>query len=281
MNFAAHFFNSVPLGMNYRNRLIRNLNSREALRMAKDKSGFKKILEENLIPVPKTHFLINDYLDLSQVSFFPDEFVVKPNRGSGGSGIIVLKKSGDFFVNPAGDKYEDKDIRKHIKKILGGEFSGYTGDTQAIIEERIYPSPKLMFRRSAGLPDIRVWCYMHKPVMAMMRFSTIGSKGRANLAKGAIGMGIDLDNGRITHIHMKGQRKLFRLEDFDIPRTFAIPKWKEIKELAVKASKLIDLKVAGADIVLDINDRVMMLEINGRPGLEIQNINEKSLLPYL
>ncbi|MBI4187256.1 MAG: hypothetical protein HY530_07140 [Chloroflexi bacterium] len=49
-------------------------------------------------------------------------------------------------------------------------------------------------------------------------------------------------------------------------------------ELARQCSRIANLKLTGVDLVLDADDRVRVLEVNARPGLETQNINEGSLL---
>lgn len=54
--------------------------------------------------------------------------------------------------------------------------------------------------------------------------------------------------------------------------------WEKIKTIASEVAKISGLNVAGVDIVLNVKEQIMVLEVNGRPGLEIQNINERSLL---
>ncbi len=111
-----------------------------------------------------------------------------------------------------------------------------------------------------------------------MRYPTLESKGRSNLAQGALGIGIEIETGAITHIHSKKGKREYLPEDLGIPPSFVMPKWEETKMLAVKSAELSQLGLCGVDIILDIEDRLVVLEINGRPGLEIQNINEDSLL---
>jgi hypothetical protein len=57
-----------------------------------------------------------------------------------------------------------------------------------------------------------------------------------------------------------------------------IPKWNSIIELAAKVQEAIpDLGFIGVDIVYDKSHGPMVLEINARPGLEIQNANLSAL----
>ncbi|MBI4304662.1 MAG: hypothetical protein HY665_10055 [Chloroflexi bacterium] len=264
--------------MNYRNYVIRNANAIESLRRVKNKASFKRILQQNGVLTPRTYDEVHDFSDMVLIGSFPEVFVIKPNRGSGGKGIILLERKNDRFVNPSSDSYSTSDLRRHIRKILDGDFSGYIDRDIAIIEERIYPSKRLQFKNAYGLSDIRILCFQFEPAMAMLRYPTFKSKGRANLAAGGVGIGIDLPGGQPTYIHFKKGLIEPRLEDLEIPPTFTMPKWEEMKDLARKCSRIANLTLTGVDLVLDSDDRVRVLEVNGRPGLEIQNINEDSLL---
>ncbi|RPJ04385.1 MAG: hypothetical protein EHM36_10770, partial [Deltaproteobacteria bacterium] len=277
MPLTDSIFLQYPLGINRRNFIIREINSIFSLGLAKDKARFKQLIEEHGIAVPRTFHEIRDFSAFDPAGFFPDEFVLKPNQGMGGNGILILKREEDSFITPSGEKYSADHLRSHIRKVLDGEFSGYMEKDTALIEERIYSSARLQFKDALGLPDIRVFCYEFEPVMGMFRYATAESRGRANLSQGAIGMGIDLTGGTITHIHAKNEKKPLTAEEFGIPPSFTIPKWEEIKAIARKAARLSQLQIAGVDVILDARDTVMVLEINGHPGLEIQNVNERSL----
>lgn len=268
-----------PLGMNLRNFLIRNVNPFDALSLAKDKAQTKDMLHKNGFLVPKTYLRIDDFNQIDALKNIKEsEFVVKPNRGLGGIGIIVFKKQGELYFDPASKPYTFEEIKIHIRKILDGEFSSAAEGDSALIEERIYPSKKLKFKDAIGLPDVRIFCVNYEPMMAMIRYSTAQSRGKANLSSGAIGMAIDMASGAITNVRSKKEKREFKPEDFNIPVNFTVPKWEEMKAAAKKACGLAGLKICGADIILDHQDRVMILELNGRPGLEIQNINGKTLL---
>ena len=81
------------LGMNSRNlEYVRPANLKRAREIADNKILSKRILKKGEIPVPK---LIAKIGSLEQLENFdwntlPDSFVLKPNRGFGGEGIIVV-----------------------------------------------------------------------------------------------------------------------------------------------------------------------------------------------
>jgi len=59
-----------------------------------------------------------------------------------------------------------------------------------------------------------------------------------------------------------------------------LPFWPEIVELAKRAARAVPLKYLGVDISIS-PDGPQLLEINVRPGLEIQNVNERGMLSIL
>ena len=87
--------------------------------------------------------------------------------------------------------------------------------------------------------------------MAMLRYPTRQSDGKANLAKGALGIGIEVNTGLFTHIHSKKHNMRCSLADLGIPEDFVMPKWDEMKTMAAKASRLTRLRLSGIDLVLD------------------------------
>jgi len=101
-----------------------------------------------------------------------DGFVIKPAKGSGGKGIMVIVASRDeIFVKSNGQELPVYEIRHHVSNILSGLFSlGGTPDV-AIVEELIKPESSYKDLSVEGLPDIRIIVYRGFPVMAMMRLS--------------------------------------------------------------------------------------------------------------
>src|SRR5207245_89711 len=61
----------------------------------------------------------------------------------------------------------------------------------------------------------------------------------------------------------------------------AVPSWDEILEIAAEAQRLSGLGFAGVDISLDARNGPVVMEVNRRPGLEIQNANAAGLLRRL
>jgi len=56
-----------------------------------------------------------------------------------------------------------------------------------------------------------------------------------------------------------------------------LPDWDKILELAVKVQHVTNIQYLGCDIVLDENDGPLLLEMNIRPGLEVQVVNNAPL----
>ena len=80
---------NTTLGINARNL---SYIDRSSIRISNSKIKVKKILDESGIPTPRTISIIKNIEDLDNFDFesLPTSFVIKPNRGLGGEGIIII-----------------------------------------------------------------------------------------------------------------------------------------------------------------------------------------------
>ncbi len=238
------------------------------------------------IPMPLTYLVISNEDDLLGFYDFlaynhQRNFVIKPNRGHVGKGILIIRKIvGKRFITVSGRALDLNQVTNHIRLILKGRFSHGRPDV-ALVEELIQPHKMLRNLYSSGLLDIRVIVFQGYPVMAMMRLPTTKSGGKANLHRGAIGAGLRLSNGEIFHAIYN------RREVNQHPNTkykfigFKLPNWDEIIKLAVRAQVLSGLGFVGIDLCIDRKRGLMIMEVNKRPGLEIQIANKAGLLKRL
>ncbi|MDD5396932.1 MAG: sugar-transfer associated ATP-grasp domain-containing protein [Candidatus Moranbacteria bacterium] len=288
---------SKLLGMNARNLdYIRPYNRKRAKRLADDKILSKRMLRKAGIPVPKLLAKIKTVDELENFDWFslPNTFALKPNRGFGGGGIMVVygKKKTFKCVSPDGteivpdpvwiksdgSKVTVSDLKSHIRNILDGAFSLANIPDVAFFEERLTLLKLFKPYAYKGIPDIRVIVFNRIPVMAMLRLPTKESGGKANLQQGGIGVGIDLATG-VTTTAVLGKGKII---DY-VPGTrmllsgIRIPYWKDILLLAVKAQEISGMGYLGADVAIDRERGPVFLEINARPGLAIQVANLSGL----
>jgi len=270
------FFNSKGiLGINARNLLyIKAYNPKKAINLADNKIKTKKFLSARGIPVPK---LINSIATREEAEKFdydslPNSFVVKPNFGFGGEGIIpILKKEGSSWLTVSGEVIDREYMYDHIIDILDGRFSISNVSDTAFFEQLLLPDDTIGAYTYKGMPDIRVIVYNLIPVMAMLRLSTKDSNGKANLHQGAIGVGIDIASGKTTYIAQKN-----KIID-EIPGVgkleIEIPYWDEILEIASKCQIATNLGYLAVDIAIDKTSGPVVLEINARAGLGVQTAN--------
>jgi|GEM_PF-2261688 len=99
------------------------------------------------------------------------------------------------------------------------------------------------------------------------------SKGKANIHKGAIGTSIDLKTGITGRSLLHGQVIQNHPDSGKPLGNIQLPYWTAIKHMASQCYQAIPLGYMGVDICLDEKEGPLVLEVNGRPGLEIQNIN--------
>ena len=124
------------LGMNARNyKYIRIYNKKR--KVADDKLQTKELLREAGIRVPKLYGVIRTIRDFEEYKWnkLPANFVVKPNRGFGGGGILVLRsavKKQEFldlpvearvWLTPGGEEITYAQLRSHVLDVLDGQFS--------------------------------------------------------------------------------------------------------------------------------------------------------------
>lgn len=273
------------LGMNSRNlEYIRPFNLRRAKRIADDKILSKKILKKADIPVPKLLAKISTREELESFDWqtLPESFALKPNRGFGGEGIVVVygksKKKNDAWIKADRSYITIDDLKTHIQNILDGSFSLSGTPDVAFFEERLQLLKLFKPYAFKGIPDIRVIVFNKVPVMAMLRLPTKESHGKANLQQGAIGVGIDMATG-ITTSAISGKNTF--IEKLPGSRLvlsgIKIPYWKDILALAVRAQEFSRLGFLGADIAIDKERGPVILELNARPGLSIQLANLSGL----
>lgn len=270
------------LGINRRNvDLVLRLNARSSYPLVDDKALTKEICKAQGIPVPETYALMDRFGDIRA---FPEivrdhgEFVIKPARGAGGRGVLVLEKlRGSDFQSPGGTPQSVTEIRYHLSGILSGLYSLGGHPDKAILEQRIKPHPVFVGLAVCGTPDIRILVYRGVPVAAMIRLPTRASKGRANLHQGAVGVGVDLDTGK-TLGGVWRDRAVDLHPDRHVPlQGITIPYWAEARYAAARLSRAIGLGYLGVDLVLDAGKGPLVLEANARPGLSVQIANRCGL----
>jgi alpha-L-glutamate ligase-like protein len=250
------------------------------MEIADSKLLCKRLLKKNNLGVSALIAKIKTLEELEQFDWvtLPDSFALKPNRGFGGEGIIVVyarkKNRTDAWVKADGSVITVEDLQSHIRNILDGSFSLANTPDLAFFEERLKLLKLFKPYTFKGIPDIRVIVFNHVPVMAMLRLPTRTSDGKANLQQGAIGVGIDLATGTTTTaIIGKGHLIEYAPGTRLVLSGIKIPYWKEILRMSVEAQQISGLGFLGADIAIDRDRGPVILELNARPGLSIQLAN--------
>lgn len=292
---------SDVLGLNSRTKLFTySYNPAKGKRIANSKLRTKRLLAKAGIPVPQMYIRFKEHREVLAYNWesLPDAFALKPNRGLGGEGIIVVKrraklfkdskiagssinrhtinsfpKAKDIWITTARKKVKIEDLKLHTLDILEGAFSMDSIPDLAYIEE--YVGRHKTFKKFAyrGTPDIRIIVFNKVPVMAMLRLPTKESGGRANLHQGAIGVGIDITTGITTRAIWHGEHIKYKPGTKRKLHGIKIPQWTKILETAVNTQIASALGYVGVDIVLHPEKGPMVLEINAQPGLQIQLAN--------
>jgi alpha-L-glutamate ligase-like protein len=207
------------------------------------------------------------------------DFVLKPNRGAAGRGILVIKgRDGEAFVRHNDERLRPADIRQHVSSIVSGLFSLGGQSDEALIQQRVVPTAAFERISFQGTADVRVILYKNVPAMAMLRLPTRLSGGRANLHQGAIGAGVDLATGITCRAVLRNHVTERHPDTGASVVGFQVPHWPAVLEMARKVSQAVGMGYLGVDIVLDHQRGPLLLEANARPGLAVQIANGQGLM---
>ncbi len=271
----------IALGMNARNYLyLRPNNKPKAKKIADNKLLTKELLQKFKIPTPDIIAVFKTLRDVREYDWtkLSGDFVLKPARGYGGGGIMVIRNwSGGKGRRLGSSVITHDQLEAEIYSILDGAYSLKNLPDTAFLEERVHVAKFLRKLSPKGVPDIRVIVSNKIPIMAMLRLPTKYSDGRANLHQGALGIGIDLRTGITTKGVLYGDEEKFVPGTKNKIRGIKIPHWNKVLKYATKAQKVSKLGYAGIDIVIDEEKGPLVLEVNARPGLQIQLANGASL----
>ncbi len=278
--------NKGVLGINGRNaNFTLRYNPRRLYPLVDDKLLTKRLGQANGVPVPDLYALVEV---AGQVHELPDvlknysDFVVKPAHGSGGEGILIISRTSDgAFSKQDGKAISLEEFKHHVFNTLSGLYSLGGQPDEVLVEYMVEFDPLFEKISYEGVPDIRIVAMFGVPAMAMVRLPTRESDGKANLHQGAVGVGICIATGMTLQGVLKNEI-ITEHPDTGNPVTgLSIPGWERLLELAAKWYELTGLGYMGVDIVLDRTRGPLTLELNARPGLNIQVANNSGLLPRL
>jgi len=270
------------MGINRRNAdYVLKYNKRSLYPIVDDKITTKLRAIEAGIHVPQMYGVISTEKEierLDQIIGERSDFVIKPAMGAGGDGILVIAdRFEERFRTISGRIVSHAEIEHQISSILTGLYSLGGHRDRALIEYRVTPDPIFKSISYEGVPDIRVIVLMGYPVMAMLRLPTRQSNGKANLHQGAIGVGVDLASGITLQGTWLNDIISKHPDTTNEVSGVQLPYWDGFMKLAAECHELCGLGYIGVDMVLDQDKGPLILELNARPGLNIQIANDCGL----
>jgi len=273
------------LGLNERNAdFITRLNPRRFYPRVDDKALTKELALEAGMAVPDLYGIIEHQGQVRQFAEMVrdlDSFVIKPAQGSGGDGILVVTgrsaRKRDSFRLSSGVLISEDELQYHISNIVGGQYSLSGNRDKALIEYCVHFDPVFSELSYQGVPDIRVIVYRGYPAMAMVRLPTRASDGKANLHQGAVGAGVDMSSGVTLNGVLSDEIVEEHPDTGALVAGLQIPEWEFILETSAKGLDVTGLGYLGVDMVIDRGRGPLILEMNARPGLNIQIANGAGL----
>ena len=269
------------LGLNERNAdYIMRFNPRRFYPRVDDKALTKELATAAGMAVPELYGMITNQGEVRSFTDIVgerDSFVVKPAQGSGGDGILVVtgrsSRKRDSFRLASGVRISTSEVFHHISNIVSGQYSLSGNPDKALIEYCVQFDPIFAEVSYQGVPDIRVIVYRGYPTMAMVRLPTRASDGKANLHQGAVGAGIDMSSGETLTGVLQNDVVDEHPDTGALVAGLRIPHWDFILESAARCHEVTELGYLGVDMVIDRDLGPLILEMNARPGLNIQIAN--------
>lgn len=269
------------LGLNERNaEFIMRHNPRRLYPRVDDKVLTKELALAAGMAVPELYGVITNQGEVRKFQGLVadrDSFVIKPAQGSGGDGILVVTgrshRKRDSYRLSSGILISTAEIEHHISNIVGGQYSLSGNPDKALIEYCVHFDPVFSELSYQGVPDVRVIVYRGYPTMAMVRLPTRASDGKANLHQGAVGAGIDMITGETLGGVLQNDIIDEHPDTGALIAGLIIPQWDFILQLAARGFEVTGLGYLGVDLVIDRDLGPLILEMNARPGLNIQIAN--------
>jgi len=270
------------LGMNGRNGdFVLPCNPRRLYPLVDDKLLTKELARKAGLAVPELYAAFRFSGEVRRVREMLDKyqnFVIKPANGSRGNGILVIKgRVGDSLRLGSHRLMNWYDLRFHMQNTLSGIYSLGGQEDSVIAEYCVEFDPVFQTITHLGVPDIRLIAYKGVPVMGMLRLPTSESEGKANLHQGAIGAGIDLASGRTLTAVWRNSVVHQHPDTLAEVSGVLIPHFDRMLEIAAGCNAMTGLGYVGVDLVLDRAKGPLMLELNARPGLNIQIANRAGI----
>jgi alpha-L-glutamate ligase-like protein len=270
------------MGINRRNAdYVLKYNKRSLYPIVDDKIITKERAIAAGIQVPEMYGIISTEKEISRLDDIiggRSDFVIKPAQGAGGDGILVIAdRFEERFRTISGRIISRDEIEHQISSILTGLYSLGGHRDRALIEYRVTPDQIFKSISYEGVPDIRVIVLKGYPVMAMLRLPTRQSGGKANLHQGAIGVGVDLATGLTLRGTWLNSIISKHPDTTNAVDGVQLPNWDGFMKLSAECYELCGLGYIGVDMVLDQERGPLILELNARPGLNIQIANDCGL----
>ena len=271
------------LSINQRNSdYVLRYNQRKLYPLVDDKLKTKRLALQAGIAVPPLYELIETEHHIKKLESLLQpysDFVIKPACGAGGDGIIVITdRVFGRYRQINGKLLTTQELCYHLSSLLSGAYSLGGHPDYAIIERRVVVDPVFAEVSYEGVPDVRIINLLGYPAMAMVRLPTRLSGGKANLHQGAIGTGVNLANGMTLGGVFHNDAIDYHPDTLKPIVVIQVPYWDKILEIAASCYELTGLGYLGVDIVLDKVHGPLMLELNARPGLNIQIANREGVL---
>src|SRR5262249_43997002 len=147
---------------------ILDLNPRARFPLVDGKKRMRDLCLSIGVPTPDLYALVTAHSALRHLPRLlerRDSFVIKPHRGAGGRGVLVIVgREGPLFVRHNGTRMALGDVHQHVSSIISGLFSLGGRTDEALLQQRVVPDAAIERISYQGTADVRVIVYRNVPV---------------------------------------------------------------------------------------------------------------------
>lgn len=174
----------------------------------------------------------------------------------------------------------DFDFKQKLVHILDWQYRIWNKPDSILIEEYVEAGEWFEAYCERWLADVRIISFNLVPIAAMVRVPTEKSEGKANIAQWGIALWVDVATWRISSLSWKWAGKVFSEKfppEYAHFKDMKVPHWNELLQLSANAQFFVNIWYVGLDWVIT-KKWPMLIELNGRAWIEIQNITRQPLL---
>ena len=249
--------------------LLSKFINKEEVGFFRRKSSTYQFLEERGIAIPELYYTATEEVSNDLFDHLPEEFVMKPDIGASGRGIMLLRKHGGGYIDTTGEVYTVESLVWRVNAVIKNK--GTLLNDSYLFQQWLGVHEDLRKISPRGIVDFRMYFVNKRFLYCRMRIPTPESCGLANVAKGAVVVTV-VEDGTVTDTpYWKDGTEPDFLGAVN-PTTgesmlgYEVPHWSRIMEGASMVPPHLSSRLVCVDGTLCPDDRFRVIEVTLAPS---------------